>query len=781
MPPMQVKIPGPQTALQGLPPETMEKVLGDMPESQRAEVLQQLPDQDLEGYMAWKQQQEVQYQPGQVAPTYTPPSAPAQKSIEAGDLQSMSDPDLQALAESLKAENPSEADAHPNAGGMLDNYGGMTLREFGKGALQVPELVAHGLPLLFGIPPQAAAQMTGGLPNLGGLFEQGMDALGAQKPFTPRERLYGDALQAAGSTATSGGLAGLAKAMMTRGGTSLMSKVAPKVVESFRSNGGKQLVGNIAGAEAGGIAREEGADGKTQLLASLLGGFAPGATGMGIKKLMGNPKETAVTLEGYKRAGTMPTAAEATNTPWLQKLESALSRTWGSSGTMRGKTQQQENEIGAELAKQLNEVAPGARPATAAQDARDWIEKPWMKNQRLEQDTLWDRFYATQPKETLIQPTRYRALLEELSSSTPNAKRIENDPKYFADKDGYRETLVRTTDDLKANDGKGIPFSTLQTIKSKVGGLMEDSLFKDRTIDAAAEKRLYGALAGDIEDSLKPLPRPKGRFMSDKDVRGWELENERRAKAMAEFQTAKRATDKFHDELEMLRGVIDKNGGPEKVYEAAFRGAKNGGTALTTLMTNLDHRSGKTLAAAFIKRAGNSAPGVDDFSIEQFAKNWSNFSPEAQTAILSKFEGPTMREDLDNIAKITQKIASERDEYGRATKASEPVQGASRASYLGSLLLGGGLGSVTGGNVGTYGAALAAGFGTMIAGQGLMAKLLVSPKFVHWLAKSSTLPKTAAPIALNQLARINQQENDPYIAEYLDKMTKLSHEKSTEN
>lgn len=780
MPPMQVKIPGPQTALQGLPPETMEKVLGDMPEDQQMQVLQQLPDQELEGYMAWKKQQEVPYQPGQVTPTYAPPSAPAEKAIQAGDLQSMSDPDLEALAERLKAENPSEADAHPSPGGILDNYGGMALREFGKGVLQVPELVVHGLPMLLGVPPQAAAQMTSGLPNLGGLFEQGMDYLGAQKPATPRERLFGDALQATGSTVATGGLGGLAEALMAKGGTSLLGKTMVKGGEMFRSNGGQQLIGNVAGAEAGGIAREQGADAKTQLIASLLGGFAPGGTAMGMKKLMGNPKEVAVTLERYKRAGTTPTAAEATNKPWMQQLEASLSKSWGSSGTMRGKTQQQENEIGAELAKQLNEVAPGARPATAAQDARDWVEGPWMKNQRESQDALWDEFYKTQPKKTLIQPTKYHKLLEELSASTKNAKRMTNDPKYFADKEGYRESLMRVRDDLKANDGKGVPFTALQQIKSKVGGMMEDSLFKDRTIDAAAEKRLYGALTGDIEDALQPLPRPKGRFMSDKDVRGWELENERRAKALAQFKAAKQSTDEFHDQLEMLKGVIDKNGGPEKVYEAAFRGAKNGATALTTLMGNLDHRSGKYLAAAFLKRAGNSAPGVDDFSIEQFAKNWSNFSPEAQTAILSKFEAPTMREDLDNIAKITQKIASERDEYGRATKASEPTQGGTRATYLGSLLLGGGLGQVTGGNVGTYGMALAAGFGSMIAAQSLTAKLMVSPKFVHWLAKSSSLPSTALPIALNQLARVNQQENDPYIAEYLDRMTKLSHDKSTE-
>lgn len=780
MPPMQVKIPGPQTALQGLPPETMEKVLGGMPEDQQMQVLQQLPDQELEGYMAWKKQQEVPYQAGQVQPVEMPPSAPAMQAMGDGNLQAMSDADLMALAEKLKTEVPTEADAHPNGGGMLDNYGGMTLRELGKGALQIPELVAHGLPMLAGVNPQAAAEMTGGLPNLGGLFEQGMDYLGARKPFTPRERLYGDALQAVGSTASSGGLGGLVEALAAKGGTSLMGQALRKGGEALRSNGGQQLIGNVAGAEAGGIAREQGADAKTQLLASILGGFFPGGAAMGMKKLMGNPKEVAVTLERYKRAGTTPTAAEATNTPWMQQLEASLSKSWGSSGTMRGKTQQQENEIGAELAKQLNEVAPGARPATAAQDARDWVEGPWMKNQRASQDALWDKFYKTQPKATLIQPTKYRKLLEELSASTENAKRMSNDPKYFGDKEGYRESLVRLRDDMKVNGEKGVPFSILQTVKSKVGGLMEDSLFKDRTIDSGNEKRLYGALTGDIEASLQPVPRPKGRFMSDKDVRGWELENERRAEALAQFKAAKQSTDEFHDQLEALRGVIDKNGGPEKVYEAAFRGAKNGGTALTTLMSNLDHRSGKYLAAAFFKRAGNSAPGVDDFSIEQFAKNWSNFSPEAQTAILSKFEAPTMREDLDNIAKITQKIASERDEYGRATKASEPTQGGTRATYLGSLLLGGGLGQVTGGNVGTYGMALAAGFGSMIAGQSLTAKLMTSPKFVHWLAKSSSLPSTALPIALNQLARVNQQENDPYIAEYLDRMTKLSHDKSTE-
>ncbi len=73
--------------------------------------------------------------------------------------------------------------------------------------------------------------------------------------------------------------------------------------------------------------------------------------------------------------------------------------------------------------------------------------------------------------------------------------------------------------------------------------------------------------------------------------------------------------------------MVEKNGGPEKVFQAAMSGTKDGATTLRAVMRSLPEDGQKAVSAAVIKRMGLANPGAqnaagDAFSPNTFLTNW---------------------------------------------------------------------------------------------------------------------------------------------------------------
>jgi hypothetical protein len=251
-------------------------------------------------------------------------------------------------------------------------------------------------------------------------------------------------------------------------------------------------------------------------------------------------------------------------------------------------------------------------------------------------------------------------------------------------------------------------------------------------------KRLYASLSQDLEEAA-------------------------RKQGPAAEQAYKRAnafTRASADRLEQVQRVVDKNGGPEKVFNAVMAGTQDGGTTVRAVMQSLPKEGQRAVTGAVIKRMGLATPGQqvaagDAFSASTFLTNWNKVSPEAKRALFDR-HGPAFSANMDKIARVADRIRT-----GSKVFANPPGT-ANRAAAIGYY----------GGLAGTAGAA-AVGAGVMpLAGLvigGLSAntasRVMTNPRFVAWLARATEMPVSALPQQVIVLKGIAKQ--DPDVADAL--------------
>ncbi|WP_295550909.1 hypothetical protein [uncultured Stenotrophomonas sp.] len=116
------------------------------------------------------------------------------------------------------------------------------------------------------------------------------------------------------------------------------------------------------------------------------------------------------------------------------------------------------------------------------------------------------------------------------------------------------------------------------------------------------------------------------------------------------------------DQLKQLERVVNKAGGPEKVYNAVMAGSGEGGTTLKRVMEALPDDGKKSLTAAVLNRMGRPTPGqaglpAEQFSPGTFMTNWSKLSDEARRELFGHY-GPGFAKDMDQIARVADNIKS---------------------------------------------------------------------------------------------------------------------------
>lgn len=123
--------------------------------------------------------------------------------------------------------------------------------------------------------------------------------------------------------------------------------------------------------------------------------------------------------------------------------------------------------------------------------------------------------------------------------------------------------------------------------------------------------------------------------------------------------------------------------------------------------------------------------------------------------------GKSYRMDMDRIARVASNL---RD--GSAIYANGP--GTARAlAQLGGWSASAATAASTlyTGNVGLLGVVLGS-----IAGFNGAARLMTSPTFVRWLAKSTSVPKGAIPAQLAELRQIGEKEGDDDMVQFADQL-----------
>ena len=558
------------------------------------------------------------------------------------------------------------------------------------------------------------------------------DSAGFQKPQTAQQRIVsdvGEALTGAGLTMGIGsGLSALANTARS-GSSPIMSRLG----QFLTAQPGLQAVSTATGAGAAGAARESGATGGQQALAGLVGGLAPGITGATTAATLrglvrgGSGENMLQRIQDFASIGASPSVGQASGNRALQGAENLLAGGPTSAGVMERFAERQADDIGSGIQALAERVSRNPSAERAGRAIERGVETFGQNINATKRALYWqaDRFI---PETTAVPLSNTWQTIDRLTTPTQGATATTAaliNPRIAQ----LRQTLAQ---DLAAGGGT-IPYEALKRIRTDIGETITDfSLSLDTPTREL--RQLYAALSRDMEAAAQAMGPDAVR-------------------------AAKRAntfTRTAADRLEQIQRVVDKNGGPEKVFTAAMSGTRDGGTTLRAVMQSLPKEGQKALTAAVIKRMGLANPGGQDaagdvFSAATFLTNWNKVSPEAKRALFDRY-GPEFSRDMDRVARVAQNIKDGSKVF------ANPSGTANRGAAIGywvSLL-----GALATGNPQVAGG-LAAG-GTVA---NAAARFMTTPWAVRWLANSTALPVGSVVSQAQALRQIAERNNDQEMVE----------------
>jgi hypothetical protein len=676
-------------------------------------------------------------------------------------------------------------------GGLLDFFGEPIAQGIDKLTEPTPELSD----LITGQQPQRTLPRQVRFREIGDALA---DAVGLSRPETAQQRVTDDIGQALSGTAASLGIGGLLNAGRN---AATNPTVAQGVGDMLRAQPKLQTVSAVTGAGAAGLTREAGGGEGAQLLAGLIGGLSPAAVTSGSQAALRgglrggetNRQALEAAIDDFASVGATPSVGQGTGSWARQGAESLLTGAPTSGGVMRRFAERQADQIGQSLQERAEGLYRNASGERAGRAVEQGIrgEDGFVARTRQTADDLYRRLDDAIPADTRVEVGNTRQALADLNSiieGAPSVSRffqnarlqgiesgltsdvtgvdaVLSRPGMRENADAYRKFLedgaaavadrnlkrkqlginvgeekVPTAAEIDADvaatlgnmvDNK-LPYEALQKLRTLVGSEIEgSSLISD--VPRSKWKAVYGALTRDMEGA-------------------------------ATTPEAKRALDRANtyfkarvDRLDVLDSVIERNGGPEKVYQAVMSGTKDGGTTLRAVMQSLPKDGQRALTGAVIKRMGLANPGAQDaagdaFSAATFLTNWNKVSPEARRALFDR-HGPQFTKDMDKIARVA----------GSIKEGSEVFRNPSGTANRGAAL--------------TYGGSLAAsiltgqtGIAATLAGTGIgangLARAMTNPRLVKWLSRATEMPVGALPAQINVLNRIAKETGDEEVAEF---------------
>lgn len=598
-------------------------------------------------------------------------------------------------------------------------------RQLGWGARAVAEGIGDTVDF-FAAPLRAGIEAIPGVPRQYGMAElagRAADAVGL--PVAPESEQT--AYRASRAIAGAVGGAGAARQVAQTASRPVVKGVA----NAFAMQPGVQAVSAGTGAASAEMVRQGGGSEGQQMAAGLVGGLVPVGSLATIKAgtrglLRGGEagrQQVERQINNFATVGATPTVGQATNAWRNQAGESLLAGGPASSGVMARRAESQAEQIGAGLRAKADQLSPGA----SAERAGRAIEKGadlFAGNVRAMRNALYWQADQFIPDATPVTLRNTQAQLARLTTPTPGAEattgRLIN-PK-------VRQLAEDIQTDLAQHAGGGLPYSAVRSIRSKIGEALSDySLTTDKP--TAEYKALYKALSQDLEAVAQQMGPDAQR-------------------------AAKRANNYFRasaDRLETVERVIDRNGGPERVYNAVMAGTQDGATVLRSVMRSLPKDGQKAVTAAVIKRMGLANPGMQDaagdaFSAANFLTNWNKVSPEARKALFD-VHGPAFTRDMDKIAAVAETIKNGSKVYANPSGTGNRL---GAYAYISGLTSAGMTGST-----GTLAGLVLGGMASNV-----VARLMTNPKTVHWLAETTRMPVGALPQAARQLYNIGKSEGD---------------------
>jgi hypothetical protein len=172
-----------------------------------------------------------------------------------------------------------------------------------------------------------------------------------------------------------------------------------------------------------------------------------------------------------------------------------------------------------------------------------------------------------------------------------------------------------------------MPYSLVKALRSKVGRALSQGTFQE--LPEAQLSRLYGALSADIEiAAARTSPE-----------------------ALTAVRNANARWSEIKREQELLASVLEKHGGPEKVFQGLMATTQTstyggGATVINQVLASIDPATRMHLAASALYRMGRATKGAQEafegketFSAATFLTNWEGMDKAARAALFDNLPG----------------------------------------------------------------------------------------------------------------------------------------------
>lgn len=560
------------------------------------------------------------------------------------------------------------------------------------------------------------------------------DELGMRAPQTGTERVLSDVGEALTGTGLTLGIGGALNALRPAA-----ASVTDRVGRFLTAQPGLQAVSTATGSGASGTVRERGGTQGQQLAAGLLGGLSPGVAGAGAGAAVRgvvrgrDGAQMQRTIEDFAALGATPSVGQASGNRLLQGAENLLAGGPTSAGVMNRFAERQADSIGQGLQRRADSLSRNASAERAGRAIERGVDTFAGNTNATKRALYWqaDQFI---PEQTPVQ--LQNTWREVVDLTTPTAGATATSSALI------QPTILRLRENLAADlaaGGGNIPYSALKRIRSDIGEAISNSSPLNPTSDIRELRRLYAALSRDMEAAAQ--------------AQGPE--------AVRSARRANNYTRAVADRLEQVRRVVDKNGGPERVFNAVMSGTRDGGTTLRAVMQSLPKEGQQALTAAVIRRMGLATPGAQDaagdaFSAATFLTNWNRVSPEAKRALFDR-HGPAFSRDMDRIARVADNIKQGSRVFanpsGTANRAAAQAYGVGLPLSIAQAPFTGHYWPV----VATIGGGITAN---------IAARALTNPRIVRWLADSTSIPAGSVNASLRQFVAESQRVGDEEAVEF---------------
>jgi hypothetical protein len=442
-------------------------------------------------------------------------------------------------------------------------------------------------------------------------------------------------------------------------------------------------------------------------VAEFAGGLASPSPGGTVGKVVGAAakyvdagKTLTAARAGDKAGGTL---GMQTGSSAIQYAERTFSRLPGGGALVRA-VKGENDKLAGNLDNVIENLSGGAD--TSATGAGKVVESQLeLAAQRMKDEAgqMYDKLWEAVPKDQTVGVESTRTMLKQLTEPVQGAAQTSGqfvNPKLQA----IREALEK---DISAQHLPGLPFDALKQLRTKLGGMIDWGPFSTDQANGQL-KQLYGALTADLNNGAAAVS-PKV------------------AKQLAETNAAYAASK---EQQEVLRAVVNKAGGPEKIFSGLMSGTKEGATTLVQVLANVDQPSRQLLAAASLERMGKASAGAQggiegsSFSADAFLTNWNKMAPEARDALFGSLPG----DYAQNVTQLAANVAALKN-YARvlpnnSNTAQVAIWGGATFYALEQLIHG---------NLKAAGAILGAAASTKV-----IAAALTNPETAAWLAKESS-------------------------------------------